>query len=823
MPHILSIVELVSALIAILLVAAVVLAVCKKIRIPFTVALVVVGMIIAHAGNYVPTEFAHYFTYKISPDLIFYVCLPTLLFESALSINPRQLRRNLTPILALAIPGLLISTTLIGLIVSSLTHISLASSLLLGAILSATDPIAVIALFKQLGAPKRLTVLIEGESLFNDATSIVTAKLLFTVVIAGMVTSHDISHGVLDFFIEFFGGIVVGWAIALIVGFVLGLVESDPEIEISLTTILAYATFIIGQDVFHVSGVMATVAAGLTLGGWGRAKISPSVHEYLHHFWEFLAYIANALIFLLVGLSVDLWAMWSALGILGVVLIAMFVSRAVITFGLIPALSKIPGSVAVSRGYQIAIYWGGLRGAIALAIVLSLPEFEYKQLFVALVMGAVLFTLIVNGLTMEKLVSWLGLDVPPLADRLAKAEGQLSAANHALERIPELQRGGLFSARIAGTLQQNWQKRLKLTEQRIEALRAEELNDVEEEKLLYLRALAAEKNLYYQMFAKGHLSERAYRNLNELIVVQTDVLRYSDSTDALQKIPPKVQRKRRIIKLLEKIPLLDRIAENMRAVQVARNYEEYWGQYQGYLATLTYLDKVIKEQPGKSIIAKKVRDYFQAHKEKTGEQLDLITEQFPEFVTAMQERLANRLVLQAEHDALEEQAKTGTLPREVAHSMQKAIVAKLYKLREKPSTKIELDPNELLRKIPFFKDIPSEEFAEIQKLLHPKMTSSGEDIITEGETGDSLFLIMRGVVRVSKIIEGKERDLATLFAGDFFGEVALLHSEPRNATCRAVTPCSLFELKRSDFQVVASKYPVIQAAIEKADAERRGK
>lgn len=275
MPNILSIVELVSALIAVLLVAAIVLALCKKIKIPFTVALVVVGIAIAHAGHYVPPEIAHYFHYQISPDLIFYVCLPTLLFESALSINPRQLRRNLTPILALAIPGLLISTTLIGLIVSAVTHISLASSLLLGAILSATDPIAVIALFKQLGAPKRLTVLVEGESLFNDATSIVTAKLLFTVVIAGVVTFHDISHGVLEFFIEFFGGILVGWVIAIIVGSVLGLVESDPEIEISLTTILAYATFIIGQNMFHVSGVMATVAAGLTLSGWGASENIP--------------------------------------------------------------------------------------------------------------------------------------------------------------------------------------------------------------------------------------------------------------------------------------------------------------------------------------------------------------------------------------------------------------------------------------------------------------------------------------------------------------------------------------------------------------------
>ncbi|MCB1828505.1 MAG: cation:proton antiporter, partial [Coxiellaceae bacterium] len=359
----------------------------------------------------------------------------------AFSLNPRQLRRNLSPILALAIPGLLLSTGLIGLIVYWLTPIDLAAALLLGAILSATDPIAVIALFKTLGAPKRLTVLVEGESLFNDATSIVTAKLLFTVVIAGVLTTHDITHGVIDFFFEFFGGVLVGWIIALAIGFILGLVESDPEIEISLTTILAYATFLVAQNMFHVSGVMATVAAGLTLSGWGRAKISPSVHSYMEYFWQFLAYIANALIFLLVGLSVNMQSVFDSLGILFVVIIAMFVSRAVITYGLIPILGRFPGAIPISKEYQTAIFWGGLRGAIALAIVLSLQDFPYKELFTALVTGAVLFTLLVNGLTMERLMKWLRLDIPPLSDRLAREEGQLSATKHALAGIPELQQG----------------------------------------------------------------------------------------------------------------------------------------------------------------------------------------------------------------------------------------------------------------------------------------------------------------------------------------------------------------------------------------------
>lgn len=817
-PGAINIIELVSVLVAILLVAAMVLALCKRIKMPFTVALVLVGLAITHVSGLMPSHLQPYFHYSISPDMILYVCLPTLLFESAFALDPRQMRRNMAPILTLAIPGLLISTGLIGLMVYSLTSISLAPALLLGAILSATDPIAVIALFKSLGAPKRLTVLVEGESLFNDATSIVTAKLLFTVVIAGVFTSHDLSHGVYDFFMEFFGGILVGWLIAVVTGTILGYVESDPEIEISLTTILAYGSFILAQNVFHVSGVMATVAAGLTLSGWGRAKISPSVHHYLEHFWEFLAYIANALIFLLVGLSVNLSALADSLGMLAVVILAMLVSRAVITFGLIPITCKLPGAVPINGKYQTAIFWGGLRGAIALAIVLSLDDFQYKELFTALVTGAVLFTLLVKGLTMETLVRWLGLDQPPLSDRLAREEGQLNATKAALRDIPSLQRGGLFSARIASQLEKRCQKRIKNIEHHILSLRKEELDESAEEKLLFLRSLAAEKNQYYQMFTKGHLTEHTYRNLNDIVVTQIDRLRHSPSNRidrAIGPLPRSVMHS-----LLHHIPFISSLMQRLDAKKIVYDYELFWGQYHGYETVLNNLKAIVKDQPEKRPMVETVRQHFQRWHDYTRKELDSIAEQFPEFVSSMQHRLANRLILQAELDALEAQVKSGMLPADVAKTMTQKLESKMYKLREKGILRLDLDPNELLRKVPFFQDIPSSAFAQILALLKSKIYSAGEAIITEGERGPSMYLIMRGVVRVSKRIDGVDKDLATLMAGDFFGESALLHDAPRNATCSAVTPCNVYELSRADFLTVQKDYPSIAEAIRKADEER---
>jgi len=823
MTDITSIVHMVSSLVGLLLISATVLSFCKHFKLPFTIALVLVGLGIAHASHWAPITTQTYFRYQLSPEFILYVCLPTLLFESAFSLNPRQLRRNLTPILTLAIPGLLISTFLIGFIVSWLTSIPLLPSLLLGAILSATDPIAVIALFKQLGAPKRLTVLIEGESLFNDATSIVTAKLILGVIVAGVFTSHQFWHGVQDFFLEFFGGVVVGWVIAIIVGYILGKVKSDPEIEISLTTILAYGTFIIAQDILHVSGVMATVAAGLTLSGWGRAKISPPVSQYLEHFWEFLAYIANALIFLLVGLSVNLNALWSSLHTLGVVVFAMLVSRALIIYLLIPLVGKLPGAMRIDLRYQTAIYWGGLRGAIALAIVLSLQPFGYNELFIALVMGSVLFTLIVKGFTMEKLVHMLKLDVPPLADRLAKEEAQLAATKEALDRIPLLQKGGFFSARIAKKTTQYCESVLKETNEHIETLREKELDENEEKRLIYLRGLAAANHLYYRLFAKGHLSERAYRDLLDIIVITTDTLRFLPNLDDVDLVTPPHSHDWQIllINIFEKLPLLHKVATQLRAMRIARDYEEEWGQYQGLDAILTYLERLKESQLQKAVMFESIIVRFAAWQSLVKKQLDGIAEQFPEFVTAMQERLAKRLILQAEFDAIQHQVEGGVLPTSVAKTMQEGLSDNIYKLREKTSTRIELDPQELLSKVPFCQHIPVSGYGEIIALLHERLTPADEVIIREGEKGQSLFLIMRGVVRVSKKIDGEERDVATLLPGDFFGEMALLHDERRTATCRAATPCSLYELRRSDFEKIRHKYPEIEKDIEKIEQERR--
>jgi len=219
-------------------------------------------------------------------------------------------------------------------------------------------------------------------------------------------------------------------------------------------------------------------------------KISPAVRDYLGGFWDYLAAAATAIIFLLVGLQIDLWTMAESAGLLAVTIIAMLVSRAAVVYGLIPVVTRLSGEEVVASGYQTILYWGGLRGAVALAIAFSLPPFAMRDDFIAVVAGSVLFTLLAQGLSMNLLVRFLGLDKPPLTDRFARVEGLLAAKRHALERIPDLQAGGQFSGSIGERLRKELTEDVAGAKERLDNLRKSEMNREVEARLLFLVGFA---------------------------------------------------------------------------------------------------------------------------------------------------------------------------------------------------------------------------------------------------------------------------------------------------------------------------------------------
>jgi CPA1 family monovalent cation:H+ antiporter len=818
--------DLVTGIVLLMLIAAVTTMISKRVdKLPLTILLVFVGMAISMFGQGVPglqilTEF------HLTPELVLFVFIPTLIFESAFNLDARQVSRNIWPILTLAIPGLLISTVIIGLIFSFFTDFDLMVALLLGAILSATDPVAVISIFKQLGVPERLTILVEGESLFNDATSLVLATILIGLLTAGGFTSDVFVSGTGEFLFVFAGGVAVGWVLAVLVGYTLGGIESDPAIEITLTTILAYFSFIIAEHAFHVSGIMAVVAAGLTIGSWGKSKISPSTSEFMEHFWEYLAFVANALIFLMVGLQIDLLVLWQSIDLIALVIVAMLISRAIVIFTVVPLLGKLPGSEPIGKPFQMVMYWGGLRGAIALAIVLALPPFDYKDTLISLVMGAVLFTLVVQGLTIERLVKFFGLNALSVSDSLAKLEGDRNARREGLERLNALVGGGLFSQRIADNIREKCERNLLELNEEIDALN-DRMSKPEMASILAMRCLAREKARFYELFSRGLINEWAFKELDHTVAVQIDEVRHrglmptAESEASMGMIANDA-----VIKVFASMGVHS-IVERLSTSRIIRDYDVAWGRYRAASSVLQSLDAIAGEGRIDADTTAEIKQVYEDILHRSTAHIDEVAEQYPEFIETIQEQLGQRLLLVAEHESVEHAAELGMIQEGIASKILKDQAKRIRQLKQdNMSACFEIEVTEILRKVPMFSGISDAEQKLIGNVLRAKTVPRGSRIIRQGSAGDSMFLIARGIANV-EIEEGETAEhvatsnhVATLYAGDFFGESALLHGTPRNATAIAATPCSLYELNRRDLDKIFQLHPNIRNMVEEVDRQR---
>jgi CPA1 family monovalent cation:H+ antiporter len=547
------------------------------------------------------------------------------------------------------------------------------------------------------------------------------------------------------------------------------------------------------------------------------------VADYLEHFWDYMASVANALIFLLVGLTVDLGSLIAALPTLVWVVVAMLVSRALVIYTLVPLSSRLTGSEPVSVAYRTVMFWGGLRGGIALAIALSLPEsLAAKEDFVTIATGAVLFTLVVKGLTIEGVVKRFRLHVPPLSDRLARLEGGIAGKIMALDELPVLQAGGLFPLRVADRVRAELGVELESLRAEVGVLRSSELDVDMERRIVHLRCFGTERKLYLEMFRKGHLSEGAYRDLEHSVIVQSDAIRYQGRLPDFTLHSPTGDRVvEALSRLFGGVPGVAGIFERLRQGTAERDYESAWARFHGDAEVLKDLERLATTETHRLEVLDDVTSLYRLWRENARSRLDQTAELFPEFVAATQDRLAGRLALEAERGAIEAQARTGALPNPVAEGLLSELEERLDVLGSARTGKIGADPQELLLKVPFFEGLPREEFARVVDHLRRRTAPRGEAIVRQGERGSSLFLVARGVVRVTRENEGASTDIATLMAGDFFGEMALLHGGVRTATCRAVTPSALYELSRRDIDEVMESCPAMRKALEEADRARR--
>ena len=396
---------------ALLLIAVLLEPLAKKIRLPFSIVLVLIGFV----GSEVLTKVLDVDTgirWDNFHSIIFYVILPILIFQAAIEIDIKSLKQNIIPILVLALPLMLVSAavTAVG-VYYGIGHASgfpWIAALLTGVLLSATDPAAVLSLLKQSNAPERLNMLLEGESLFNDATAVVLFSIMIAIAVSGE-QGGTWGSALMRFMAVFFGGLAVGAMVGIVGHFIIKLLHR-PYIFVLVTLICTYTSFLIAEDLLHLSGVMAVLSAGLIIGSLDREIRQQEENHFVDEFWGVAAYIAEALIFILAGVTITLAMFtdqWLAI-LIGIA--AVITARLVVIFGLFPVISILPKVEPVPVKQQIVLAWGGVRGTVTLALALSLPlTLDYWYTIQSIAYGVVLFTLFVQATTMQPLIKKLKL------------------------------------------------------------------------------------------------------------------------------------------------------------------------------------------------------------------------------------------------------------------------------------------------------------------------------------------------------------------------------------------------------------------------------
>lgn len=504
-----------------LVIVAVVALVTKRVRLPYAVALVLAGLIIALIPG-TPNV-------VLTPDLILAVFLPVLVFEAAFNLQLPHLRENWRIITALAIPGVLLTAGVVGLLVHFLAGFDWPVALLVGAIVAATDPVSVVSTFKQLGAPLRLRTIIEGESLFNDGTSLVLFRLLLGIIVAGQ---FDLGAGLGEFILVISGGALIGLVAGIATSYLMSRFD-DHLIETVMTLILAYGSYFLSEQL-HVSGVIAVVAAGLLVGNYGSSfSFSPTSQISVGLSWEFFGFLANSLIFLLVGLQVRLDVLANSLWYVFAAIIAVLLSRVVAVAAVSVLFRAIPlGERSPPLTWQATLFWGGLRGALSLAMALSLPftlgpgpltettntaiPFPNRNEIVAMTFGVILFTLLVQGLTQTPLLRRLRL-ISADDDRKVeynRALAQLRATQAVIATLDRQNYAGIVVPGITEELRAQYVARERDLLARLDEIDSHDsaMKDRQRQSLQrYL--LTVERNALRQLAVEGSIDEATVRSL----------------------------------------------------------------------------------------------------------------------------------------------------------------------------------------------------------------------------------------------------------------------------------------------------------------------
>ena len=818
------IVALVSALFVLIGIAD---PVAARLRLPVTVILAAFGIALGAGASWFwrtdltdalnPVALA-ILNLPIKSSLFLYVFLPILIFQVTLSLNLRRMLDDWVPILVLAVLAVAVATAVVGLALWPFAGLPLIACLLVGAIVSTTDPSAVVSIFRATPAPQRLARIVEGESLLNDAAAIALFGVFFALLAVG-VESPSLGAAMLRFPWILVGGALLGWSVALGAVALIRRLPDFPLAQVSITVALPFAVYLLADLVLAVSGVVAVVAAGLTVNFLAPGRLAPPALAKLRDTWDLLAYWAGGLIFVMAALLVPrllAQAQWSDLGLVLLTVLAALVARAMILFGLLPLLSALRLSPRVETPYRLAILWGGLRGAVTLALALAVTESfrippEIKREVGIIATGFTLFTLIVQGTTLRWVIARLGLDRLSARDLALSDQVVAVALQSVRETVADAARDLGLHRDIVRDEAKRYAERLDAAVERAEA--ATDITDRDRVTLGLVALAGRERDLILTAFRDGLIEAGLANRLladSDRIIERTRVggrgeyrlaARAGLRAGRLQRLAELLHNRLRLSWLLAHLTA-DRFERIVTLRLILR-------------ALHGFIDRRIRRIHGRRV-ADLLHDLLDRRMEETERELEGLQLQFPGYAEHLERRLIRRTTLVQEEREYAALVEDGLIGPELRTALLAGLARRRGKLAERPRLDLTVQKADLIASFPVFAAMDEPARRMLARALRTVYAAPGDIILRRAEMPRQVWFIASGAV---------ESDTAgrilRLGRGEMFGHLAVISGRSRKSQVTAITHCTLLALDEARFMALLRRNTDLRAAVQDS-ADRRG-
>jgi CPA1 family monovalent cation:H+ antiporter len=793
-----------------------------RLRLPYSVLLAIVGFVlglVVHVHAWAPIVMSDFLdslqNFQVSSETFLFVFLPVLLFETSMALNVRRLLDDLGPILMMAVVAVVVCTMAVGFSISAISHYSLIVCLMLGAIVATTDPAAVVGVFREVGAPKRLTTLVEGESLFNDAASIALYSVLLTTLYSG----EDISVGTVlgGFLVSFVGGAAVGFLMGRVACWLIMWLRGWPAAEVTLTITVAYLTFFISEHYFGVSGVVATVIAGLVVGSVGRTRMSPTTFEQMASAWSQFGFWANSLIFVFAAMLIPRMmaeVTWKQVLLVLLVFLVALVSRAVMVFGVVPLLGLTRFGTRVSRSFRIVMWWGGLRGAVSLALALAVTEqsnvpHDVRQFVAVATTGFVLMTLFINGVSLRPLIRRLHLDQLSSIERTIRNQAQVVALEDLRDKTDEIAR----KEHIGDDVQSRIRAVFDASLTSVDDAQVRQLSHAEKVAVGLAIVAAREEELFFDGLKAQIVDWRMAESLLARAERMSDAVRAGGLAGFESAIAADLRYSVAFRWSLRMHTVFG--SQRWLANELAHRFMNLMSKRSVARQLIQFAQIEIPPLLGEEATTAIVH----AHRQRLVQlesAMGALNLQYPSFAMWLQESYLGRIARSLENMRYRDMLSQSLISGEVYADLVRQIGHRREHVETRPALDIAMSASDLIKRVPLFEGLSPEALAALSKLLKPRLAVPDQPISISTGRLRAMYFVASGAVSID-LPDGTTIELGT---GEFFGEISLISGQDFVVHAQSLGYSRLLMLPGRDFDGLLARDQTLRETIEAVAKQR---